>query len=223
MKLFVRNTFLYGLIGAVSAIVIYETHEYVATYHQKYHVIILPSYIIILTMLGVLTGRLVLKHQNRAFTDELTGLWNRRYFYKRLPEEIKIMKRNRSALCLALVDIDNFKEINDKYGHIVGDKVLSSTADCIKDCTRSKDFVTRIGGDEFIIVLPDTHLSNGLKIAEKIRRIMESNKQRYGVTISVGIIEVDQKFDVTFILSKVDELLFKAKKEKNLVVSAYIK
>lgn len=86
--------------------------------------------------------------------DDLTQLWNKRYFNIRLSEELERSKRKGAPLCLAYVDIDDFKIINDKFGHVVGDTVLVNMADIFKRNTRNLDIVSRWGGDEFVIIFP---------------------------------------------------------------------
>lgn len=221
MKLFDRYTpVVFGIAGAISAIGLYETHEYISSYYSHQHRMILPLFIGMLTTGGVLIGQLVHKLHYGAYTDALTGLWNRRYFYRRLPEEIERMKRYHSSLCLALIDVDNFKRINDTYGHAVGDKALSEIAAIFKQNTRSIDVITRLGGDEFAIIFPETDINGGLAIAERMRKGIANSTQCYQATISVGVVVVNEQSDVTLIFKEVDNLLFKAKKVKNFVVSS---
>ena len=221
MNLFDRYTsVLFGISGTILAIILYETHEYIFIYYPHYHRIILTLLIVLLTTIGVLIGQLVHKLHHRAYTDVLTGLWNRRYFDRRLPEEIDRMKRYHSPFCLALVDVDNFKLINDTYGHFIGDKCLSKIANILKQCTRSIDVITRLGGDEFVIVFPETDINEVLVIAERMRNDIANSTQCHQATISVGVMVVNDQSDLSLILKEVDNLLFKAKKKKNLVVSS---
>jgi len=221
VNLFDRYTSaIWGISGTILAIGLYEIHEYIVIYYPYHHSIILPMLIVMLTAVGVLIGRLVHRLNVRVYTDVLTGLWNRRYFDRRLPEKIERMKRYQSSFCLAFIDVDNFKHINDTSGHIVGDEVLSKIATIFKQCTRSIDMITRLGGDEFAIIFPETDINGGLAITERMRNGIANSTQCYQVTISIGVIVVNNQSDLNLILKEVDNLLFKAKEVKNIVASS---
>lgn len=209
-----------GIAGTILAIILYEMQECISIYYPYHHSFILPLLIVMLTTVGVLIGRLVHKLHYGAYTDVLTGLWNRRYFNRRLSEEMDRTKRNHTAFCLALIDVDNFKHINDTYGHSVGDESLSKIANILKQCTRSTDVITRLGGDEFAIIFPEADMNGVSAIAERMRHGIAKSTQCYQTTISVGVIVVNDQSDVNLIFQEVDDLLFQAKKEKNLVVSS---
>lgn len=115
-----------------------------------------------------------LKHSNelfreRAITDDLTQIYNRRHIMEMLDWEFQIAQRSGRVSSLVMLDVDHFKAINDNYGHLIGDAVLVSIANCIKANLRGYDKVARYGGDEFIILLPDTPVSGALIVAERIR------------------------------------------------------
>ncbi len=128
-----------------------------------------------------------------SITDELTGLYNRRYYNRHLPQEIKTAERWRSALSLVMVDIDDFKQYNDKYLHLEGDKILRDTAQNISNTLRKEaDWASRFGGDEFVIVLPGTNSSEAAVVAERIRKITSELKftpkgQAVHITVSAGV------------------------------------
>jgi len=109
-----------------------------------------------------------------SITDELTGVYNRRHFNQNLPQEIKTAERWRSALSLIMIDIDDFKEYNDKYLHLEGDEILKETAQVITHVIRKEmDWASRFGGDEFVIILPGLTTAQAAKVGERIRKIFQ--------------------------------------------------
>ncbi len=128
-----------------------------------------------------------------SVTDELTGLYNRRYFNEHLPEEIKTAERWRSTLSLIMIDIDDFKPYNDSYHHLKGDEVIKEVAQVIsQNIRKDTDWASRFGGDEFAIILPGTDSSEATAVAERIRQAF--NKIRFKPegndiqkTISMGV------------------------------------
>ena len=167
---------------------------------------------------GVLIGTLVKKLYRGVSKDPLTGLYNRRCFYDRIDYEIEKMKRTKLPLSLAIIDIDNFKTINDTYGHLEGDNVLVELAGILKSQSRSDDTVVRWGGEEFVLILPETDKSGALAIAERVRTLVECSNCRYKITICIGITTVYQEHTAEKIMSIADRALYKAKENKNMVV-----
>jgi len=152
-----------------------------------------------------------------AITDELTGLHNRRCLKLVLDRECQRgMRQEKSNLsCLAL-DLDHFKQVNDTYGHDVGDKVLQKFSSILLDAIRSTDSCFRIGGEEFIILLPETNIDGAWKTAEKIRICVEKeqfNDVEYPVTVSIGIATIHQQHleRGDELMSFADKALYKAK------------
>lgn len=113
--------------------------------------------------------------ERKAIIDELTGAFNRRYFETKLEDELSLAKRFRMKLCLLMADIDHFKNINDTYGHRVGDVILQELVSVIKENISSTDFLCRYGGEEFTIILTETDLEKGQQVAEKIRKSIEEH------------------------------------------------
>lgn len=148
-----------------------------------------------------------------AVTDSLTGLFNHGFIYKRLKEEVEKAKRYDKDLSIMMLDIDKFKKINDNYGHQFGDKVLKKISAVIKSCIRNIDILGRYGGEEFLLVLPETELKAGVNVAERIREKIEEiawDNTILKVTISGGITQIDKQDEFDF-LKEADRLLYKAK------------
>ncbi len=130
--------------------------------------------------------------QEAAFTDHLTGLANRRRFERQLEREVARTERYTRPFCLLLVDIDNFKDVNDTFGHEAGDEALRRVANVIQSGTRGIDTGARIGGDEFAVILPETSLERGLEVAERLRTSIAALDAEPAtlVTASLGVAEL---------------------------------
>ena len=134
-------------------------------------------------------AQLYAKAKERAHTDELTGLFNHRYFHERLDEEISRCSRFGDIFSLVFLDMDLFKAYNDIYGHLAGDDMLKQIGQCIKSSTRGIDMAFRYGGDEFTVILPQASLEDACKVAERIRKRIEVEMDSKGapLTCSLGI------------------------------------
>ncbi len=149
-----------------------------------------------------------------ATTDHLTGLYNRHFLVEVAKRKFSDAYRHQSPLSLLVVDIDHFKKINDTYGHNTGDSVLKSVGDCLQDFFREGDFVARIGGEEFVVLLTHCNLENAVYRAEELRETMEDlSPESIDVTVSIGtttISHVKQEyFDEVF--ARADRALYEAK------------
>jgi diguanylate cyclase (GGDEF)-like protein len=149
--------------------------------------------------------------------DGLTQVFNKRYFLETLEREIGRAQRYRRELSLIIFDIDHFKKINDTYGHLAGDHVLKHLALVIKSRIRREDILSRYGGEEFAIILPEIDRDNAVQFAEKIRRLIEKAVFRFEdteipVTISIGVAAYGEGLeDVTEFIKVADERLYDAK------------
>ena len=145
--------------------------------------------------------------------DGLTKVYNRRYFNEYLNREIVKSKRYNKSLSLIMFDIDHFKRVNDTYGHDVGDSVLQELSNLIQTHIRKCDVLSRIGGEEFTIIAPETSLDNVLVLSEKLRRIvMEHDFKRVGkLTISLGATQFVQADTIDLMYKRADTALYKAK------------
>ncbi len=154
--------------------------------------------------------------QEAARTDSLTGLSNRRDFIEKFNFEISRFKRNNKPFSIVMGDIDYFKKINDTYGHVCGDTVLQKIAALMRASLRHQDSVGRWGGEEFIILLPETGLQGGVQSTEKIRRRIQSEQfdhdgKSFTVTMSFGVSLYDHSLPMEKIIKTADERLYKAK------------
>ncbi|MEA3488794.1 MAG: diguanylate cyclase [Candidatus Omnitrophota bacterium] len=153
--------------------------------------------------------------------DGLTGLYNRRYFDERLEGELRRSRRNKRPLSLLMMDIDNFKKVNDRFGHTAGDGVLSEFARIVEDNVREKiDLTARYGGEEFAIILPDTGLQAAGSLAERIRKAVNETKinigeKRCNVTVSIGVATFSVEDDLTGkeLIKRADKALYRCKEE----------
>lgn len=149
-----------------------------------------------------------------ANTDPLTNIYNRRHFFEIAKQTMILRERDNSHLSLAMIDIDNFKQINDTYGHDVGDQVIKALVFEINDIIRRSDLFARFGGEEFIILFPNTSLQSALKVCEKIRIAIEKSTIVNATThtISIGLTEfiADDKAIIDIII-RADKLLYTAK------------
>jgi diguanylate cyclase (GGDEF)-like protein len=157
--------------------------------------------------------------QEAALTDALTGFPNRRYAIERLQQEWAAATRSRRPLSCLVIDVDAFKQINDNYGHDVGDVMLKQTAVALKSGLRAQDVICRMGGDEFLVVCPDTPLDAALACAERVRKAVEGMKVQAGVTqlmgsVSVGVaVRDDAMADPDALVKRADQGLYAAKEQ----------
>jgi diguanylate cyclase (GGDEF)-like protein/PAS domain S-box-containing protein len=160
-----------------------------------------------------------------AITDSLTEVYNRRHFDELLFKEVKRYNRRKySSLSLMMIDIDHFKELNDRYGHVAGDTVLREIAKLIRENVRDTDTVARFGGEEFVVVMPDTHLDGASYRAEALRKIIENgNFPGYNApittTVSIGVAAYSSGLPMDLI-HMADQALYQAKHSgRNMVVA----
>jgi len=160
------------------------------------------------------------KMAEMARTDGLTGLFNRRHFQERFERELRRSDRSGQHLALLLVDLDHFKNVNDTYGHQVGDVVLRSFANLLQRCIRTSDLAARVGGEEFAVLLFDTATEGALMTAERIRT--SQAEEGLHCTLSIGVACTEhQKLDPAELYRRTDAALYRAKNEgRNRVMLA---
>ncbi|MEQ6916332.1 sensor domain-containing diguanylate cyclase [Halomonas aquatica] len=151
-----------------------------------------------------------------AHHDELTGLLNRRAGLGLLEKEILRSRRYATPLCVAICDLDHFKRVNDRYGHAVGDSVLSETAELMKDAMRQHDHVIRLGGEEFLILLPGVTLEEACQAVDRLRQRLETTPlaaEQLWLTLSAGVAEFQGNEEAEALLERSDHALYRAKHE----------
>lgn len=160
------------------------------------------------------------EYEKLTYLDFLTGLSNRRYLKKRLQEEVSRCQRHGYTLACLMIDIDYFKKINDKYGHLAGDYILQEIGTILNNTRRPYDLVARYGGEEFAIVYKNVNESDAGSLAERVRSIVERQVFNYedkkiSVTVSIGYVELKVSSSVTgeFLLGKADDALYMAKSQ----------
>jgi diguanylate cyclase (GGDEF)-like protein len=171
------------------------------------------------------------RFQALAVRDSLTGLFNRRYMEETLEREISRAKREKRYLGIIMTDVDGFKLINDSFGHVLGDTVLSHVAEILNRNIRKSDVACRFGGDEFILILPECSLEDTMLRAQSLRRLVEDASFLFDdadvgrVTLSMGVSALpDHGSDSKELMRAADRALYAAKKNgRNRVVTARVK
>lgn len=161
-----------------------------------------------------------------AITDSLTGLYNRRKMYELISMEQTRLRRSGKSFVLVITDIDLFKVINDRYGHDAGDSVLKEVSGLMKQTLRHQDLLSRWGGEEFILLLPETNISGANKVIEVLREVIASHQFKYhtknfNITMTFGMALFDGSQSVEMVLKQADLLLYKGKESgRNCVKSS---
>ena len=172
--------------------------------------------------------RMMEKLQKLAVTDGLTKLYNSRSFYSQLETEVDRFNRYKHPLALLLLDLDHFKEYNDSYGHLEGDKILVRFSQIIKSCLRANDTAYRYGGEEFTVILPETGGEEAGTVAQRIRAALEAerfspvNGKAVKITISIGVTEYQTKEELSSFIQRADKAMYRSKqKGRNMVSMLY--
>jgi len=165
--------------------------------------------------------------QRSATTDSLTGVYNTRFFHEILGRETARADRYSTPLSLLMIDIDTFKVINDTFGHVVGNKVLTHIAKTLEHAVRNTDFVFRCGGDEFGVVLPGTDLEGAMHVAEKILQRVEAGEilttlgYSGRVTVSIGLSEYHRGSHFETLVAEADQALYMSKRSSKNCANAF--
>ena len=172
--------------------------------------------------------RMMEKLQKLAVTDGLTKLYNSRSFYSQLETEVDRFNRYKHPLALLLLDLDHFKEYNDNFGHLEGDKVLVRFSQIMKSCLRANDTAYRYGGEEFTVILPETGGEEAGTVAQRIRAALEAERftpvddKKVKITISIGVTEYQPKEELSTFIQRADRAMYRSKqKGRNMVSMLY--
>jgi diguanylate cyclase len=163
---------------------------------------------------------------NQARHDALTGALNRQGMEEALNLEIARVKRKDTTLCVAMLDIDNFKKLNDTRGHATGDEALTHLANVVREALRPQDTLARYGGEEFVVILPDTDLADGIETLRRLQReltaqLFLAGKDKILITFSAGVAQLAPNETGLEALKRADLSMYKAKRAgKNRVVGA---
>ena len=169
--------------------------------------------------------RMMEKLQKLAVTDGLTKLYNSRSFYSQLETEVDRFNRYKHPLALLLLDLDHFKQYNDNYGHLEGDKVLVRFSQIIKSCLRTNDSAYRYGGEEFTVILPETGGAEAKTVAQRIRLALEAERfspdreSSVQITISIGVTEYQGKEELSTFIQRADKAMYLSKQNGRNKVS----
>lgn len=162
-------------------------------------------------------SRLLAEAQSNAIHDPLTGVFNRRHFFELAAKGIAQAADQAQTISAIMIDIDNYKMVNDTYGHLSGDQILKTVSQCFSSQLKSRDILARFGGDEFVVLLPDQARSQAEGVAERLRLTLErasieANGIQVSVTASFGVAEIDpQRMDLDDLLNRADQALYRSK------------
>ena len=195
---------------------------------QQHYLYMLVMTAIVFTAFGYFVGRSEQKLGDLSLQDGLTGLYNKRYFHDRLHEACSESIRHKTPLSLIQLDIDHFKSINDCYGHLAGDAVLTQISQCMKDCSRVGETISRVGGEEFSIILVDCNQEQALVAAHRFHQAIKtlkiciSDNVNLSVTVSIGVACSDDfDCDEWALYKMADDAMYKAKQDGRDQVFCY--
>lgn len=190
--------------------------------HMDFTLLVWCTIVFIDMLFAFHCGKIIENLYKRVLSDDLTGVGNRNLFYLKFPSKINDV----SQTSLLILDLDAFKSINDCYGHNVGDEVLIHFANILRGSTRPSDTIVRWGGEEFVIIIPRTEVQDAFVYAERIRCITEKsnfyskiNNSTIKFTVSIGIATGMENESAEDVVDRADKALYKAKEQRNLVVT----
>ena len=220
-----------GMVFAVASAMVWLIADIVSGAVYSYQIIHLWNSVVrlgffSLTVFSLELIKVLEREKTFARMDYVTGTLNTRYFHALAQREIDRSSRYRYPFTIAYIDVDEFKTVNDSFGHVTGDKVLYSVADCMQRHLRKTDIVARVGGDEFAILLPEVEASLAKAVISKMHRMLLEDMQKndWPVTFSIGVLSfTDAPSSVNEMLNMVDKLMYsvKHKGKNNINFSSY--
>jgi len=192
---------------------------------------------LMMLIIGMIASELFYQNRRRQFalerelrrlasTDALTGLHNRRELEQRIAEEMSRSRRHGEPLSVVIGDLDHFKQVNDAFGHSIGDEVLRAVGERMRQDLRTEDLAVRWGGEEFLLMLPSTNLDQAVQVADKLRRAIAErpigcNGREVPVTISLGAAELEKDEELEELIRRADDAMYRAKTEGRNRVCTY--
>ncbi len=195
----------------------------VTRYYNFYKAIFMSETNEALGIIGIMMDMTEIHNQEEklrvwASTDSMTRLYNRRHFSELSESILNLASRNETDTSIIILDIDRFKDINDTFGHKIGDKVIITLAEKLRDFTRKSDVISRWGGDEFVILFPETDIEATMAISEKLRvevekslLLVEDKEVKYTICIGVSSVDYANDENIESSIHRADEALYKAK------------
>lgn len=213
VKRSIRNMLLLGTFGMQIGTLFDMLDEFVEFQHPAWHLVGDVIFLVasITTALGA--TKWVMHNYKMASMDKLTGVYNRRYFESVLEQVFSRIQRSAEEACLMLIDLDDFKKINDQFGHNTGDDVLKLVGRVLLNCSRVSDVVSRSGGEEFEILLSDCSLDNGVEVGNRILQEMAEKKpeELENLTASIGLTKLVASDDIKSARARADRAMYDAK------------
>jgi diguanylate cyclase (GGDEF)-like protein len=213
LKAFAPNTPIIVLTGddrhaTANSVIASGAQDFLAKQHLAGHLLAR------MTQHSIARNQSLVQAQCEALLDALTGLANRRAYDAKLVRQLSDFERHQQPFCVALFDIDHFKQVNDRFGHESGNQVLQAVADALASSVRKSDQVARYGGEEFAVTFPQTRLPDAQQVALKCHHAVSElvvGDQRIHVTVSVGLAEIVEQDDGRSLFARADEALYAAK------------
>ena len=193
---------------------LFLNHPYSESFVIYWNTFIRASFFFLFAFLLNSLRSAYIRERSFARTDGLTRIVNSRYFHELLEVEIERSKRFKHPVTLAYIDLDNFKTVNDRFGHTTGDNALILIADCIKNNVRSIDFLGRLGGDEFALLFPETDQNSVRSVIAKLQNglLHVMQQHRWPITFSIGVLTCDTMYpDADELIKLADELMYSVK------------
>jgi diguanylate cyclase (GGDEF)-like protein len=198
-------------------------HDYSHPAIQYWNALVRTGFFFVVSYILVQLRRAVNEEQRLARTDNLTGVANSRWFLEIAATEIARQRRYKHPLSIAFLDCDNFKDVNDKFGHAAGDELLKRIATAVQSSLREVDVVARLGGDEFAILLPESDARAALFVSNKVRAALKLAVSDFNVTFSVGIVTYHEApASVELLVHSADQAMYEAKKSGKDAVRHHI-